>query len=353
MKFAAPDARPPDTRPSGARVPRAILVGAGLMGRWHADAVRHAGYPIAAVVDLDAQRASALASRYTGARAATTLREVAAAGDVVHVCTPVSTHSALAEAALAAGCHAIVEKPLAERAETVRALLARADAAERVLVPVHQYLFQPGVLRAERLLDVVGPVLHADAVACTAGADGRSDAEHDRIALEILPHPLSLFARLVAPEVDMAAWHVTHSRPGELRASGTLGAISVSILVSTHGRPTRNTLLLVGARGTVRLDLFHGYAVVIRGEPTRAFKVAHPFVDAARTAASAAANLAVRAVRRETAYPGLRELVRRVYDAVQRNGPAPIAAAEMLAVARARDQIADAGRAPAPAAIHE
>ena len=169
----------------------------------------------------------------------------------------------------------------------------------------------------------------------------------------MLPHPLSLLAHLVgAAAVDGAAWGVTHPAAGELRVTGALGPLSVGVLVSTRGRPTRNTLQLIGARGTVRLDLFHGYAVVVRGEPTRAFKVAHPFVDAARTAASAAANLAARGVRREPAYPGLRELVRRMYAAAEQGSAAPIAPAETLAVARALDRIGEGAGITAPALAH-
>ncbi len=326
-----------DDRPD----PRAIIVGAGLMGHWHSDAVRRAGRAVAAVVDADPARARALAARLPGARATETLGAVVRAGDVVHVCTPVGTHAALAAAALSAGCHALVEKPLAERAETVASLLARGERAGQLVVPVHQYLFQRGVLHARHLLASIGPVLHVDAVACTAGADGESDADRDRLALGILPHPLSLLTRLVDPAIGAVAWDVTYLAPGELRLSGALGAASVGIVVSTRGRPTRNTLQLVGPRGTIRLDLFHGYTVVIRGEPTRAFKIAHPFVDAARSGAAAAANLAVRAVRRESAYPGLRELVRRMYAAVEGRGPAPITPAETLGVARALDRVGD------------
>jgi predicted dehydrogenase len=293
---------------------------------------------VAAVVDADLARARAVAARHAGAVSAVSLEDVAHPGRVVHICTPLEHHARHAAAALDAGCHVLVEKPLAESAASTASLLDRARDAGRLLVPVHQYLFQPGVERARRLLSELGPVLHADIVACTAGADARSPAGRTEVALQVLPHPLSLVERLVAP-LSRVGWHVVHPQAGELRVTGVAGGASVAIVVSTRGRPTRHQMLLVCAGGTIRLDLFHGYAVVVRGASTRAFKVAHPFVDAVATLGAASANLARRVVAREPAYPGLRELVRRTYAAAAEGGRPPIDARETLAVASALDAI--------------
>lgn len=343
----------PAAGPAPAVPPRGVVVGAGLMGRWHADAVRRSGYRVAAVVDPDPARARALAARHPGALAAATLDEAARGGavgdgDVVHVCTPLEWHAEAARAALARGCHVIVEKPVAAAAADVEALVGLARTAGRVLVPVHQYPFQHGARRAEALLPTIGPVLHVDAVACTAGADARTDAGRDAVAHEVLPHALSLLARLVGP-VDDVAWRAACARPGELRVDGVLGGATVGIVVSTRGRPTRNAMRLIGAHGTIVLDLFHGYATVARGRTTRGFKIVHPFADAAATIVAAAANLVARAARREPAYPGLRELVRRVYDGAARGGGRwPIAPGETIAVARALDRIREAVGAADP-----
>ena len=322
--------------------PEAVIVGAGLMGRWHADAVRRAGHRVAAVVDVVPGRARALAARHPGARAADTLAGGLEPGRVVHVCTPLACHAEHTGAALEAGCHVVVEKPLAPSGDETAALLARAASRGVLLVPVHQYLFQPGVARACDSLGGLGRVLHVDAVVCTAGAEGCDDAGRDRVALEVLPHPLSLVARLLDPNVDAVAWQAARPRAGELRVAGVLGAVSVAMLVSTRGRPTRHELRLVCEGGTVLLDLFHGYAVTLRGAPTRASKLAQPFLSAGRTLAAAGSNLAARAARRETAYHVLREMARRAYAAAVCGGPAPVSARETLAVARALDLVAAA-----------
>jgi predicted dehydrogenase len=321
---------------------RSAIVGAGLMGRWHAHAVVRAGGTVAAIVDPLRQRAERLAGTYRRARLVPNLDSLHPESgiDVIHICTPLETHEALTRAALERGCHVLVEKPLAASGPVTRELLRLAESRGVLLCPVHQFLFQPGVLRLRELLPRILPLRHVDYVACSAGAVGVSGAERDRILLEILPHPLSLLERVLPGSVPDIDWYLQHPLPGELHALSSFGGASVSLLVSLAGRPTRNTLRLIGAGGTVHLDLFHGFAVAEPGSSSRRYKIVHPFVMSGATALHAARNLAARVLRAEPAYPGLRELIRRFYAAVRDDGPAPISAGEVLAVASARDRLA-------------
>jgi predicted dehydrogenase len=319
---------------------RAAIVGAGLMGRWHAHALTRAGGLLVAVVDPCRPRAEALAAAYPGARHGASLDDVLDWGiDVVHVTTPLPTHAPLALRALDAGCHTLVEKPLAETHAATCALLDAAEARNRLLCPVHQFLFQTGVLRALAALGRVGPLLHVDAVVCSAGADSSSGMDHPALIAEILPHPLALFARLCPGHLADADWQVHYPQPGELRAIARLGPVSVGLLVSSRGRPTSNGLRLVGAHGTVHVDLFHGFCVVEPGEVSRIRKITHPFVLAGATVAAAGLNLVQRTARGEPAYPGLRPLIARYYAAIRGEGAPPIAAPEIAAVAAARDNL--------------
>jgi predicted dehydrogenase len=308
------------------------------MGRWHAAAVARAGHAVAAIIDSDESRAAALAVRYPGSAAGTALAAVRDA-DVVHVCTPLGTHMPLAREALAMGAHVIVEKPLAETVKETRELLALAAANARLIIPVHQFLFQRGVQQAIGTMPALGRVLHIDFTACTAGAFGLSESEHARVAREILPHPLSLLARLVSPTLAGADWQVRYAGCGELRVHGELAGATLSILISTGGRPTTNILRLIGTRGTIQLDLFHGFAMVARGRATRAGKVLQPFLTSGGTFYAATRNLVWRAAAREPAYPGLRRLIAAFYAAAQSGTAAPISPDELLAVAIAAEHI--------------
>jgi predicted dehydrogenase len=322
---------------------RAAIVGAGLMGRWHAQAIQRSGSRVVAVVDPDTSRAESLASRLAD--------RPAIAGDVgyavrehdiqvVHVCTPIESHESIVRAAIAGGAHVLVEKPLAPDAPAVERLHAMAAERGVLLCPVHQFLFQPGVQYAARQLPRLGPVRQVDVVACSAGADGRSDTERERVALDILPHGLSLVRRLLGAPLAVSSWQVGHGPAGELRAVGEVGESAVMIAVSMRARPTENSLTLRCDRGTVSIDLFHGFATIERSAPTRLGKVGRPFVASAILFGAATGNLIGRAARGEAAYPGLRELVRRFHNAAAGRGTLPITVDESIDVARARDIIA-------------
>jgi predicted dehydrogenase len=248
--------------------------------------------------------------------------------------------------ALEAGSHVLVEKPLADTTEATAELIELATKKDRLLCPVHQFLFQPGFRRAFDLLEHVGPLLHVNTVACSAGAETGAFADDpDALIAEIVPHPLALLARLF-PGMQVS-WQAQHPRPGELRATTTIDSTSVGVLVSAAGRPTANALRLIGARGSIEVDLFHGFAVLEHGDVSRLHKIAYPFARSGATLVAASANLAQRAVRREPAYPGLRELIGQFYAAAHGLAASPISAREIVAVAVARDAlIAALGRAP-------
>jgi predicted dehydrogenase len=311
------------------------------MGRWHAHALSRIGIPVTAVVDSDARRARHLGAQHPQARLFEDLASLLSrdGADVVHVCTPLSTHRTLVGEVLQAGRHVLVEKPLAETAAETATLQRLAEARGVLLCPVHQFLFQPGALYVQRALDKLGPIRHMDFTACSAGAYRADDAGRAQVAADILPHPLSLLTRFLAPRLTDLEWYVRAPLPGEIRVVGAADGVTVSILVSVRGRPTTNTFRLVGERGTAHLDLFHGFAVVEPGAVSRVHKILHPFALSGRVLIGAAGNLVRRSVHREPAYPGLRELTRRFYAAASGADVAPIHAQEVLEVAETRDRL--------------
>ncbi len=319
----------------------ADAIARSLMGRWHADAIARVGGIVAAVVDGNLSSAQALAARHSGACVATNLAEILPRQslDVVHVCTPLDTHAMLVRQALQAGLHVLAEKPLAETAAVTTQLLSLASRHGRLLCPTHQFLFQAGVQRGFAALADMGPLLHVDLLACSAGAVGPFAAAPDRLIGEIVPHPLALLARMFPGALPNVDWQIQHPRAGELRAAGRIGTVSVALLISARGRPTANTMRVIGERGTWEADLFHGYAVVESGAVSRERKIARPFLRSSQTVLAAGLNLAARAARHEPAYPGLRGLIDRFYRAVLGESAPPVAAAEILEVATARDKL--------------
>jgi predicted dehydrogenase len=119
-------------------------LGVALAGYGLAGAVIHAplisatdGLELAAVVTRDADRRAQLARDHPGARAVDALEDALADADLVVVASPNRFHVPLATAAIDAGRHVVVDKPLAVDAAQGRALAGRAAAAGVVLAPFH------------------------------------------------------------------------------------------------------------------------------------------------------------------------------------------------------------------------
>ena len=334
---------------AGVKAPRlrVAIVGAGLMGRWHADAVARAGGSVIAVVDPRIEHARRLAGDGEAVRSLDDL-DPRSPLDVVHICAPLAKHAELVQRALTRGSHVIVEKPLATDGAETAALLSVAKERQLLVVPVHQFLFQPGVRRLLSSRDRFGTLVRCVFEAATAGAE-RTDLDPDDLVADILPHPLALFSRLTAIGFAQADWVVLRPAFGELRALTDVGGTTFEIVISTRGRPTRATLDILGTAASAHADLFHGFAVVEHGSGTRVRKLARPFTLAGATLGRGGTNLMRRGMTREVAYPGLRELIRSTYEAIVMDSPSPIAEHEILGVALARDAILGSAAAARPA----
>ena len=319
----------------------AVIVGAGLMGRWHAHALHTLGVRVVAVVDPDMRRARALADSVGALATADLALALERTPLVAHLCIPPASQAATARNALDAGAHLLVEKPFLDSPASAADILARAQAARRLACPVHQFLFQRGMAEALRGLPDYGPLRHVDFVACSAGAEeADSPGRRAQLVRDILPHPLSILRRTFDAGLASVEWRVAAPQAGEARIGAVIRDATVGILISARGRPTRNAVRFVGERGTMEVDLFHGFATLERGSTTRSGKVLRPFAASAGTFIAAGTNLARRLVTRQPAYPGLRELIAAFHAAAAGGTTAPISSVETQDVCDATALIA-------------
>lgn len=126
---------------------------------------------VVALCDLDGERLRVAGEQFGIAMRTTDIREMLADGalDGVVVSTPHVAHRAPAVAALEAGCHVMVEKPMATSAADGRAIAAAAKAAGReVLVPTGMN-FTDFSIRAAQMVseDRIGTIRH---VVCQMGS---------------------------------------------------------------------------------------------------------------------------------------------------------------------------------------
>ena len=169
-----PDARRHDERlESRTRVERGVsaqlgvaVVGAGIIGRAHARvAVAHPGLRLVSIVSRTLDSARELA-RYVQVElegdapaVADSLETVLAdpAIDLVVVTTPSGSHVEIAEAAVDAGKHVVIEKPIdvrLDRARRMVALAERAAASGIVVTVVSQNRFAPAVVAVKRAIEI-------------------------------------------------------------------------------------------------------------------------------------------------------------------------------------------------------
>ncbi len=125
------------------------------------------------ICDKDDARLEKIGRRYPKVQRTTRFEDVLAAKDVdaVVIATPVSTHFALGMAAIEAGKHVLIEKPLASTADQARALIDAAQARGVVAAVDHTFVYTAAVRKIRSLLDdgTVGELCYIDSVRVNLG----------------------------------------------------------------------------------------------------------------------------------------------------------------------------------------
>ena len=132
------------------------LVGPGYWGPNLARNMANApGASLHTLCDVRSERLEELREQYPGVRLTTDFESVIADPEVhaVVVATPVNTHFRLARAALAAGKHVLVEKPLAQSVAECRELTALAAARKLTLMVGHVFLYNAAVRKVKEYID--------------------------------------------------------------------------------------------------------------------------------------------------------------------------------------------------------
>ncbi|HET7558393.1 MAG TPA: Gfo/Idh/MocA family oxidoreductase [Limnochordia bacterium] len=134
---------------------RTGIIGGGGIGAAHAKAYQASPQTeLVGVADVTAELAKTAADRWQVAWSGTVEQLLARPDvDIVSICTPPSSHAELAQAALAAGKHVLLEKPIAASLEAADRLVAAAEASDRTLMVAHSHRFWAANVRVKQLLD--------------------------------------------------------------------------------------------------------------------------------------------------------------------------------------------------------
>jgi predicted dehydrogenase len=169
------------------------VIGAGY---WGPNLVRNfqasPSFRLWTLCDIDVQRARRVLGRYSTVEATADLNTVLADPRVtaVAIATPAGTHLDLTLAALRAGKHVLVEKPLAANYADGRRLVAEAESHGLTLMCDHTYCYTPAVGRIREALHSgeLGDLHYLDSVRINLGLVQR-DID---VLWDLAPHDLSI-----------------------------------------------------------------------------------------------------------------------------------------------------------------
>lgn len=139
-----------------------LIGGAAAIAPTHIAALREIPAQIVGLSDLSVERGQACANEIDCPFFADHRALLAATRpDGAIICAPHPFHAPLAADCFAAGTHVLVEKPIAVEVAEADAMIAAADAANRILAVNFQNRFRPIIERAKALIDdgALGPLL--------------------------------------------------------------------------------------------------------------------------------------------------------------------------------------------------
>lgn len=178
--------------------------------------------------------------------------------DAVVIATPLSTHAEIAIAALRAGKHVLLEKPLAPSLDEAKKIESAVSTSGKVFMLAHQYLYNDDIAALKHELDagLIGAVryIHAEQLYC---GPLRSDVGCFR---EAATHEIAIIDYMFAPGIPVSVQASAVDFSGGLRedfASATMrysNGLFVHIVVSAYAPVKSRRMLFGGNDGMALFD---------------------------------------------------------------------------------------------------
>ncbi len=226
------------------------IVGCGVVARIHISAIRRIRHAeVVAVCDVNQGLAEEMARRFNIGSYYAGLPELLSGAklDVVHVTTPPQTHPAVCTQAMEAGCHVLVEKPMALTVAEADKMIATARTAKVRLCVVHNLQFASMVLKAKSMVGkgLIGDIVAMNITDCVPrDGDLMRNKQHwchrlpGGIFGEMLPHPIYLALHFLG-KLETAAVHAWNISGDEsmvadelrvtLKGKGGIATIAASV----------------------------------------------------------------------------------------------------------------------------
>jgi predicted dehydrogenase len=238
---------------------KAAVIGVGAMGQNHARVYdQMPGTQLMGVADADAEAGERVARLHHTAAYTDYRRLLEARPDVVSVAVPTESHHRAALDALEAGCHVLIEKPIAATEEQAQELIERADTLKRKLMVGHIVRFDPAVQELKRRL-AAGELGRVFQVRCRRLGPFPTRIQDVGVVIDLATHDLDLMRYLTGQEAVRVyaeteqEIHTAHEDIliGSVRlADGTIGVLDTNWLTPIKVRE----LTVTGERGMFRVD---------------------------------------------------------------------------------------------------
>ncbi len=248
------------------------ITGCGRIAQRHAEHIANFANLIA-VCDIDLQRAQTLATKYQ-VNYYTSLKELLATEttiDVVAICTPNGLHAANAIQVLEAGCHALVEKPMAITVADCEAMIAAAKNANKQLFAIKQNRYNPPVVAVKQAI-VEGKLGNIYSIQLSCFWNRNVDYYHNSwkgtknldggTLFTQFSHFIDLLYWMIGDvkQVQVIAKNFAHQGVIEFEDTGVValefenGAIgTINYTVNSHQKNMEGSLTIFAEKGTVKI----------------------------------------------------------------------------------------------------
>jgi predicted dehydrogenase len=171
------------------------VVGYGYWGAKHVRVLTSLPGLTVTVVERDPAQRAAARVQYPSAGITGRLDEVLRAVHAVVIATPPGTHASLALAAIRAGKHVLVEKPMATTERDAEAMVCAAADHGVTLMVGHTFLYNAAVTKLKEIVDsgALGRILYIDSARL---ALGRYQPDCN-VIWDLAPHDISILAYLL------------------------------------------------------------------------------------------------------------------------------------------------------------
>lgn len=186
-----------------------IRIGVIGYGYWGPNLVRNIqelpDSAVAGVCDLQPDRLEQVARRYPGVATTDDYRALIddPKVDAVAIAVPVFRHFELAMAALEAGKHVLITKPMTARADEAQRLIEVADQRGLTLMVDHTFVYTGAVRKMREIIDAdgIGDLYYYDSVRVNLGLF-QSDVD---VIWDLAPHDLSILDHLLKVQPGMVS----------------------------------------------------------------------------------------------------------------------------------------------------